>query len=218
MKDRNILSGIILLLICTVAQATQIVLNASDTGWYDSTGFHDSGNKNTHAGMPSGPGSSISERNYMVFDLTSIFEVITSASVTMYNDPENDTGITFYLGTVTTPISTLEASQFGAIGIYNDLAANTVLASITTVSGYNTFTVLPIALSYLQAAEGSFFAIGGHSLNDSGHSFGFNAGIETDPTYYQLTINYSPVPEPATLALFSLGLAGMAFGKRRKQV
>src|SRR5262249_24696882 len=62
----------------------QIVIQATDSGWYDSNGFHDPANPNYFTGFVPGYAEL---RNYFVFDLSvlSSTDVISSAQLLLYN-------------------------------------------------------------------------------------------------------------------------------------
>ena len=72
-----------LLLVCAFlaapGSAAVVTVNATDSGWYDDTGFHDPSNINYLVGNPVFSPSFVDHHNFFVFDLASISGTVTSA-------------------------------------------------------------------------------------------------------------------------------------------
>jgi hypothetical protein len=179
-----------------------ITLDAVNSGWYDSFGDHTANNANYLAGTI---GTSVFH-DYFVFDLSNVTTPITSATLSISNPPtgyadsNSSTSTAIYDNwQVGTPIATLESDQSGATGIYTDLADGSLYGSTTVGyadngpgSGLQVNIVLSsLALSDLNASEGSQFAVGG-----------------------SLT---AAVPEPSTWAMMILGFAGIGFMAYRRK-
>src|SRR5262249_13911155 len=119
-----------------VAKADVFTINRTDLGWYDSTGFHDAGNKNYITGnLPPG------FHDYFVFNLSGVSGPIVSAQLRAFN-PSNGYsgpagGLTLNLFDVSTGIADLEASHFGRVDIYNDLGSGTNFGSQLVGPGSN---------------------------------------------------------------------------------
>jgi hypothetical protein len=182
--------------------------NDASTGWYDQTGYHDSANPNYAVGncyslacsLPLGP---FGTNDYFVFDLSGVTGPITSASLSIYNPgaPPSDGffGVpgTLSIYDVTTPISALEASNAGAVSVYNDLGSGVLYGSVGVSAADNgqfvNITLNSAALTLLNANVGNQVAFGG-----------------------SLGPFISAVPEPLSLSLFGAGLAGVGALRRRK--
>ena len=205
------------------------VINAVDSGWYNSTGMHTAQNDNYVVGDLSG----VLYHNFFVFDLTAVVDEILSATLHLYN-PDNalpalrgyvspDATETYELYDVTTPIATLSASNVGAAGIaiHNELGSGTVLGQTTASVADNGTTISIVlnadGLAALNAAKGGFFALGGAvtSLGSAGseYIFGFSKALD-NPDVRQLEFT-TAVPEPATWTLLGIGAAFMARRRMR---
>jgi hypothetical protein len=142
-------------------------LTAVNTGWWDGTGAHTSGNTNYIAGYDVGDGAEI--RDYFVFNLASVSQNIASAQLSLYNPSSGyDSTVsteTYTSFDVSTPIATLEASGSGQTAIFNDLGSGTSLAATTVSAANDNADVLvnmnSAGVSYLNAARGSQVAVGG---------------------------------------------------------
>lgn len=192
------------------------IINSSDTGWYNSSGFHDSANKNYIAGENT-------YNDYFVFDLTNVNAPISSATFSAVNPIVGFQGShdTFTLHKVNTSISTLEASHSAAVGIHNDLGSGTVFGSVSVSSADNGTNVTVhldnAAINYINANLGSSIAFGGTLGTTSDYVFGFtNTQAVNQGT---LTLTPAATPEPGSIAMLvgmSLSGAGFLIRRRRK--
>src|SRR5262249_53788717 len=139
--------------------------NYLDSGWWDSNGTHDAGNKNYFSGQDNRPQA----WDFFVFDLTGIHQVITGARLRAFN-PSNGYGSpdpteVFTGFDVTTPIPALRASGSGQTEIFDDLGSGIALGT-QTVSAADNGQVVTIDLNgdgvaYLEAHRGGLVALGG---------------------------------------------------------
>jgi len=181
-------------------------LNATDTGWWSSTGVHYSGNPDYIVGYC--PSCSYDYFNdFFVFSLAGVDTPITSATLSIFNA---DNGYSsplsseiYQVGSVSTPIATLEAAGSGDTAVYNALASGTVWGTVTVNAATDgtqvTITLDAAAIEAINAAEGGSLAFGGTLM---------------DPPM-------SGVPEPATLlltgaVLISLTLVRVRAGRARR--
>lgn len=189
----------VVLTLIGVPQKT-VTLNAVDTGWYDSTGFHDPSNPNYLAGQDSLNTDTNLFRNFFVFNAPVSTNSIISAELIIndYICSSPNGRETYVLYDVTNAISALEAGGSGLTNIYNDLGEGGVYG-IRTVSTNETSERAIIPLNYgfinaLSAAAGGQIALGGTITTlepTNGHNqyvFGFSFG--GNPTDVQLRVSY----------------------------
>lgn len=205
------------------AKASDILtVSASDCGFYDSNGNHDSSNKNYISSSPNSLG--ISQHNYFVFDLSGVTGTIESATLKLW-----DRGTTFRAGTYTSygvanppSISDIESSQTaltGGTGIFASLTSGTQYGSANVASGLsNTYVTINLnsdAVADLQAHVGSLFAFGGGYASPQ---YAYVFGQSTQADLNQLVLTTVSVPEPSTLILAStmLGVLAVGLGRWRR--
>ncbi|MFO0815773.1 MAG: S8 family serine peptidase [Gemmatales bacterium] len=146
--------------------------DATDSGWYNSTGFHDPINENYIVGQAS---STLQYRDWFVFDVPVATGPITAARLELYNPSSTvndgngyispDASETYALYDVTTPVSTLRAGGSGLTGIYDDLGTGVSYGSVTVTAASNgTFIVINLnaaGIAAVSAAQGGQLAMGG---------------------------------------------------------
>jgi hypothetical protein len=173
-----------------------IVLNATNTGWYDNSGAHSASNVNYEAGPNESVGNP-DHHDFFVFNLAGVTAGITSATLSIGNASNgymsDSPFLTYSMFDVSTPIGTLIATQSGRTDIFADLGSGTVYASRTVSAADDGTQVLitldAAAIAAINASIGSQFAIGG-------------AVVIT--------------PEPAAITLVSMGIAGLVLLRRRR--
>jgi hypothetical protein len=206
------------------ARADSVTLNATNTGFYTNSGFHDATNANYVTGQFGG----IQTHSFFVFDLSSVTGNVTGATIRI-SFPDlgyfsNDPSETFGLYDVSTPITSLIASNAGATGTFADLASGTLYGTTTvqeTASGMTvSFNLNAAAIAALNGNH-SMFAFGGAltSLNGALDQYLFG-GTGDFSDIVQLALTTSPtatVPEPATITLLGTSLLGLAAAARRRR-
>jgi subtilisin-like proprotein convertase family protein len=188
-------------LVVTVIPSTNIVVNATDTGWYDSTGSHSPGNANYVVGNDSGT----TFRNWFVFNIPPLPAPLIRAELRINTyGVICPTGSEIYqLRQVTTPVATLAAGGSGLTGIYNDLGDGPTYASRAFVPlEANRFVTIPLnqtLRSAVSGAAGGLFATGGEiatldaDINNQEYVFGFSLGNPGD-VQLLLTVGAGDIP------------------------
>ena len=196
------------------AQAGVVEIDATDQGWYDSTGFHAPINPNYFVGTVDGR----TFRNWFVFDLSTIDVEIVALQLRARNPVDgffSKDGFETYVNyDVTTNLHDL-INGLGGIPAYDDLGSGTVYASYDASKADNDTTVAidlnAAAVADANAVAGGLWGIGGAITTLSGgdeYLFGFSGGIGA-----QLVVTL--IPAPGVLAL--LGLAALVGPTRRRE-
>ncbi|MFM6723414.1 MAG: Calx-beta domain-containing protein, partial [Dolichospermum sp.] len=181
-----------------------ITLNAADTGWYSSTGFHDPTNTNYVAGNF---GIEL-WRNWFTFNLPTLTAPIISAQlrVNTYDYDSPQISETYELRDVTTAVPTLTAGGSGRTAIYADLGDGAIYGSRTYTNAddnqFRTIDLNAAAISALTAKSGQAFALGGllttlDTIDNSEYVFGFSGGVVGD---VQLILNTGTATPVVTVA------------------
>jgi hypothetical protein len=146
------------------AQTTTVVIDASNTGFYSSSGFHSAGNLNFFVGQV----NTTQYRNFFVFDLSGVSGRVKSASLSVLNPDfgynSTDPSETYTVYDVSTPVSTLNADNSDAVGIFNDLGSGSVYGSTDVPdTANNTIITFDLNAAAIDAINNnrSQFAIGG---------------------------------------------------------
>src|SRR6187431_2489772 len=103
----------------SLAAECSVTLSASDTGWYEASGFHDPQNINYFVGQPGG----VEFRNWFVFDLPSFPNNLVAASLRVFTFEIQSTNdrVTLELHQVATSLSALTNGGAGLTNVFEDL-------------------------------------------------------------------------------------------------
>ncbi len=167
-----------LILPAAAVQAGTYYQYATDSGWYDDTGYHDPTNSNYLVGRSfSGGifGRYYEYRDFQVFSLPTFApgETLVSARVVLSSGSggyiSSDPTETLQFYDVSTAVSTLTAGGSGLTSIFTDLGSGTAFSDGLTVSAAtntypNNINVFPLNAAFVNYAAsnaGSTIAIGG---------------------------------------------------------
>jgi hypothetical protein len=204
------------------AGTTQLAVDASNLGWYNSTGAHLSYNNNTLTGM-----LGVEYRSFYEWTLPTFAGHVTGAHLEMalpYSlgvDQGTQTGAMFDVAASDLPYLTLTDGAGQGTLIFADLGSGTSYGTFT-ISEADAFTTFRIdldaaAISALDAANGGTFALGmrNTTVDNTNNSFLFSsmstAGEQT------LVLDVTPVPEASSYATMLLGAATLLALARRRQ-
>jgi len=243
-KNTLVFAFLVFSMAATTANAIPMTINATDSGWWDDTPFStDESYSNYIAGEwiydpaehnDTGDPYDVVTRNFVVFDLSGVGPNVTSATLRLRTNWNQQFG-TFSLFSVESTIPCLRRDtsynpptpcidQFIDLGDGNSYGS---IGSIPTLPiggpvtpGYVVEIELTgAALASINAQDGCastqdcLWAIGGTFTTDNpdanyGFMFGASGLGERQLVY--------TAPTPATLALFGLGLAGLGWSRRKK--
>jgi hypothetical protein len=164
-------------------------------GWWSATDTNSDINDNIFVGT----NVSHELNNFFTFFLRDITPGTVVSATLRVNDVGSGAGpfpVTYSLFDVSTQAATLNANVGTSAAIFNDLGSGALYASaLLNANPAAPFDVVlgASAIADINGAAGGYFSIGG-TLTPS-----------------------ASIPEPGTLALLGLGLAGLAASRRRKQ-
>lgn len=189
--------------------ASNLVVEAVDSGWYRSDGVHDPVNANYLVGESSSGTGALFYRNWFAFSIPTLPGVITSAHLRLnsFTNSSPDGSENYQLRHVATATATLRAGGT-SLPIYADLGDGAVYGTRTvSLSEQGQFISIPLngeAISNLTAAAGGFFAIGGEltALNPTPNNdeslFGYSNPSSGD---IQLVLTFATSPPPPAQVL-----------------
>jgi len=149
----------------TVLPSTDVVITASDRGWYNDAGIHSPGSFNHFVGNDGGANRHF--HNWFVFNIPPLAAPVTHAELRAHTyGVYCPTGTeTYQLHEVTTPAATVQAGGSGLTNIYIDLGDGPAYGARTLVPGdaYRDVSIPlnPTLRSAVTAAAGNPFVIGG---------------------------------------------------------
>jgi hypothetical protein len=239
--NRFILISLALLGLSVSSQVQAAVINATDSGFWDDTGFSgDASFSNYIAGTwqytpPVGAAYDVLSRNFFVFDLTILRDIanpVTSATLRIHAGNVKAGG-NYSLWDVTSSIPTLRQPPNPLNpAVFADLGTGTTYGSkvLTTSDKFTNLeiTLNSAALASINAVNANgkctvapsvecLWALGGNLAHDNRDefAFGFSGNLARQLIYSTEPI--PAVPVPAAIWLFGTALIGLVgFGKRRK--
>ena len=212
--------GVIALALFASSQAsavgTEVRVQATSIGWYKASGTHQAFNPNTLTGVLAG----VEYRSFYVWNLPSFEGIVDSARIEF--DLQYSLGVSgssTQNGTVydvtQSNVSSLPLNNGGAQGenIFGDLGSGSQLGGFT-IRPSDALTVFQVALNSnaiesLNSLSGGTFAVGIRNTTpgNTGNYFLFSSG--SFPSTQTLVLSISPVPEPSSLLLLTLGTAAL---------
>ena len=217
MKRTAIIALGVVAITASAQAGIEVVIDATDRGWYNSTGFHAPSNDNYFVGNFQRQ----TRRNWFVFDLSRFDVEIVALQLRAWNPVDGffsgDASETYVNYDVTTNLTDL-INGFGGLPAYDDLGSGTVYASYDASNADNgTIVVIDLnaaAVADSNAAAGGLWGIGGGITTLNGgdeYLFGNTGGGNNADTQLVVTL----IPAPGVLAL--LGVAGLVGSRRRRQ-
>ena len=199
-------------------------ITATDSGWWNGGGEHESFNTNYVTGLIEG----VEYRSFYVFDTSGINGTVVSAALQAYNPGiavdfgdgyiSPDPTETFTLFDVTTPVAQLTAGGVGQTAIFDDLGAGPTYGSyVASPADNGQFVTVPLNAAGLALVQGGGPVAFGGVLTTLGGAdvellFGYSGGVAPtldvttrDADFYKIT-----VPADYTLQIDTATPAGGA--------
>ena len=165
-------------------------------------------------------------RNFFSFDLSSLGpdQVITGATLEVrryIQSGQNEAFETLEFFDVTTNAAVLNNKNGTSTSIFSDLGTGTSYG-VFDVDGVrpsvaiDSFALNSSAVANLNGAKGGFFSVGGTLIsNDDADALYPIGSIDLDPA--TLTVQFTPVPEPTSLAVASIAIVLGVIARRRRR-
>ena len=192
MKRTAIALGVVAI---TASAQAGVVIDATDRGWYDHTGFHNP----PHLNYVVGNSDFDTFRNWFVFDLSTIDVEIVALQLRAWNPADgffSGHDETYVNYDVTTNLTDLMNGGVGGLAAYEDLGSGTVYASYDASNADNGTSIVidlnAAAVADANAAHGGLWGIGGAITTLNGgdeYLFGFTGGNLADT---QLVVTLIP--------------------------
>lgn len=213
----------------TSARAEVITLTTADSaftngtlnqGWWVKQGWWgtDNVNNDLNDNYLTGYSPQAEYRSYYTFDLRKIGGEVTSATLKVMQG--------FQTGNVT--LGLWDVSESASVVNNNIGVSQSIFADLGSGKSYGTFSVQPTTSSdYLYFELNSdalqdlrnhsnFFTIGASLVGSPGQFIFGSTGGNVTSLILDVRLKSNDVPEPTSLALFGLAMAGLAFNRRRK--
>lgn len=216
-ENIKVVITILLLALSSIDAQASITVNASGEGWCSSGGYCNNTNTNVLANYFAGDISQVGtlgmDRDWFAFNMPSMANNITSASISIWNWSGNAGS-----NTLSSAVFNLyEASSITWAGLTNGPSLGNILVSLADngVSQFVTINLSSSAIASLEAAQGGLFIFGGNDDNSSNDGiFGNNTNV-FQAAY--LTLNTAAVPEPESYAMLLSGLCLVGYAARNKK-
>lgn len=180
-------------------------------GWWSSTSQNSNANDNHFTGLFEAEVFN----SFYSFNLTGLSGTATSATLRVHRGGQSGL-VNLGFWDVGTAASTVNNNVGVNSSIFADLGTGNSYGSYSVANGsdndYLSFNLNAQALLDI-ASAGGFFTIGA-AVGQNEFIFSFTG---RDVTFLDVTTSLSTVPEPGSLVLIGLGLAGLALARRRKQ-
>ena len=224
----GLMTFVFMVVLTTSANASIITISTSDNlvrpgmdnqGWWGNNfGNNNPTNDNYITREPT-------YRSYYSFLLGGITDPVISAELQLRRYGTN-AGSTLSLFDVSTSATDLSQRLIVDNAIYSDLGSGVSYGSFLAGAGVSldimSFSLNVAALADINSSIGSYFSIGATSTGGTHFSSSGGEPGNTPNTNFiqQLVLEtrvVEQVPEPATLALFGIGLAGLGFARKKRK-